>query len=146
MLRPLTSKLLPSLLLFLLLATACLPTPQDALAVNLLTQLSDAQRQLVLRPADTADACSAAGDARTRLYGQPGVEQNRRPWSTLRRATDALVAACGQLELLAHPVQRGAVVEVARRGWWEGTDADLALACGALREVADELRRPPPTC
>jgi hypothetical protein len=132
-----------SSLVGLLVATACLPSPQQAQTRDLLDQLAHAREQLRQEPA-VADACGAVGDAETRLYGEPGLVDVRPAWSELADAARALQAVCGQGALVAHPGLDSPASKAAQQRWQQGIQRELGVACDHLRAAASALNRGAP--
>lgn len=120
---------------------SCVPAPQQALAVRLLGDLAGARAALATDPSATAATCPIGGDARNKLYGTPGVAQDRPPWQTLLKATDALNAACGLLRLADEAHADTAEARAAQHAWRQRASRELVTACGYLRQSAKELGR-----
>jgi hypothetical protein len=138
---------LPALLLVLpLLVAGCLPDSRHALAVTLLSQLTDARSQLADAPASPDGPCEEIGGVRARLYRELGRSDAEELWVPLRHATDALMAACGQLRLLGLPATEGRAVDQAKVAWREGAERQLREACAHLRVAAGHLGRSAAGC
>ena len=90
--------------------------------------------------------CDLIGGVDTRLTGEPGLVDLRPTWPALRNATDDLLAACGQLRLLATPALDTAAVRDARQRWQQGAQRELTQACSELQAAAQSLGRPRLEC
>jgi|SRR5919197_1405071 hypothetical protein len=132
--------------MLLLLAAGCLPDSRRALAATLVGQLADARSQLADAPESPDGPCEETGGVRARLYGELGRSDAEDIWVPLRQATDALIAACGQLRLLGLPAAEGRVVEQARVAWREGAQRELREACVHLRVAAARVGRSAAGC
>jgi hypothetical protein len=129
-----------------LLLAACLPDPARGQAGRLLDQLVDARAALAAPSGDVGPTCDLVGGVDTRLTGEPSLVDLRPTWPDLRAATDDLLAACGQLRLLATPGLDTQPVREARQRWQQGAEQALAQACAELRSAAVSLGRQPPAC
>ncbi len=131
----------------MLLLVACAPDPRPAEAVRLLDGLDAAIVSLADDATSAAAACGAAESVSTRLEGVPGLSDLRPTYPALRRASDALAAACGQAQLALLPADDVLlVVQRAQARWRLGVRQNLALACQALGDAARSLARPAPAC
>ena len=137
---------LSALSLLLLLAAACLPDPARGQAGRLLDELAQAHTALSAASGDVSPTCDLVGGVDTRLTGEPGLVDLRPTWPALRNATDDLLAACGQLRLLATPGLDTAAVREARQRWQQGAQHALTQACQELQSAAASLNRQPPAC
>ena len=117
----------------------CLPDSRHALAVSLLSQLTDARSQLAEAPASPDGPCEDIGGVRARLYREFGRSDAEDVWIPLRHATDALMAACGQFRLVGMPATEGRAIDQAKVAWREGAERQLREACAHLRAAADRL-------
>ena len=124
----------------------CLPDPARAQAARLLDELVQAHAALASPPGDVGPTCDLIGGVDTRLTGEPGLVDLRPTWPALRNATDDLLAACGQLRLLATPGLDTAAVREARQRWQQGAQHELTQACAELQSAAASLGRQPPAC
>jgi hypothetical protein len=132
--------------LCLVLLTGCLPDPARGQAARLLDQLVQAHAGLSAASGDVSPTCDLIGGVDTRLTGEPGLVDLRPTWPALRNATDDLLAACGQLRLLATPALDTAAVRAARQRWQQGAAHELTQACQELQSAATSLGRQPPAC
>jgi hypothetical protein len=122
------------------LLAGCLPDPARGQAARLLDQLVDAHSAL-LSGQNVPSTCDLIGGVDTRLTGEPSLVDLRPTWPALRAATDDLLAACGQLRLLATPSVDTAAVRDARERWQQGAQKELTQACAELQSAADSLGR-----
>ena len=129
-----------------LLLAACLPDPARGQAGRLLDQLVQAYAALSAPTGDVGPTCDLIGGVDTRLTGEPSLVDLRPTWPALRNATDDLLAACGQLRLLATPAPDTAAVRDARQRWQQGAEHELSQACVELRSAAGSLGAAPPAC
>jgi hypothetical protein len=90
--------------------------------------------------------CYLIGGVDTRLTGEPGLVDLRPTWPALRAATDDLLAACGQIRLLATPGLDTPAVREARERWQQGAQHELIQACSELQSAAESLGRARPAC
>ncbi len=134
------------LLVLLLAAATSWSAPERSLAPSLMRQLAAARSALAAGTADLREPCDLAGDARMKLYGQPGVDRQRAPWKELESAAQAVQAACGQLRLAQTPGTSGRDAEQARESWRGEAQADLRRACASLRQAAERVGEPGPSC
>ena len=141
--RPLTAL---ALLVAVLSASGCLADPQRVQMTRLFDQLVDARSALSEQPPRTDPACDAVGEVSSRLYGEPGLEDVRPAWATLRSATHALQAVCGQQRLLSQPFEPTAAMLGGRARWQQGISVELGLACQHLADAASALAKVAPTC
>lgn len=125
----------------------CLSESRRAAAIALHQELEVVIGRLEANPAST-DGCPDVGSVRGKLYAEYGPADLREGWVPLRFATDALLAACGQIELLQLPAQDpGApAVQAARERWRSGVTRQVRAACGWLGDSAAILGRPTPAC
>jgi len=130
-------------LLGLLVASGCLPSPQQAQTRDLLDQLTRARATLRQDPA-LADGCAAVGDAETRLYGEPGLVDVQPAWTELADVAHALQAVCGQGALAAQPGLDSPASRAAQQRWQQGIQRELGVACDHLRAAAADLGRGAP--
>jgi len=91
-------------------------------------------------------ACGAVFNARTRLYGEPGLTADQRAWTALVDSAVALAAVCGEATLLQvppGPAESFAVAQ-ARDRWQKDLPRQLEVACAHLRDAASALDRSTP--
>jgi hypothetical protein len=136
----------PLSFLFVVLLAGCLPDPARGQAARLLDELIQAHGALSAASGDVSPTCDLIGGVDTRLTGEPGLVDLRPTWPALRNATDDLLAACGQLRLLATPGLDTAAVRAARQRWQQGAQHELAQACQELQSAAASLNHPRPAC
>jgi len=129
----------PSLALLLLLA-GCLPDPARGQAARLLDELVQDHAAL-LSGQNVQATCDLIGGVDTRLTGEPSLVDLRPTWPALRAAVDDLLAACGQLRLVATPGLDTPAVRDARERWQEGAQRQLTQACAELASAAESLGR-----
>ena len=134
----------PSLVLAVLLA-GCLPDPARGQAARLLEELEQAHAAL-LAGENVPSTCDLIGGVDTRLTGEPSLVDLRPTWPALRAATDDLLAACGQLRLVATPGLDTPAVREARQRWQQGAQHELTQACAELQSAAESLGRAQPAC
>jgi hypothetical protein len=137
---------LSALSLLVLLGSACLPDPARGQAGRLLDELVQAHASLSAASGDVSPTCDLIGGVDTRLTGEPGLVDLRPTWPALRNATADLLAACGQLRLLATPGLDTLAVRQARQRWQQGAAHELTQACQELQSAATSLARQPPPC
>jgi hypothetical protein len=139
-------RVLAAVSLALLLVVGCLPDSRRVQAATLLGQLADARSQLANAPESSDGPCEDTGEVRARLYTELGRNSAEDVWIPLRHATDALMAACGQLRMLALPATEGRPVEQAQMAWREGAQQQLREVCAHLRVAAAHLGRSAAGC
>jgi hypothetical protein len=130
-------------LIVLVVATGCLPSPQQAQTRDLLDQLTQARATLGQNAA-MPEACAQVGDAETRLYGEPGLVDVQPAWGELANAAHALQAVCGQGALVAQPGLDSPASKAAQQRWQQGIQRELGVACDHLRAAATALGRNTP--
>jgi hypothetical protein len=126
--------------MLLVMCTACLPDPRRMQMARLFDQLVEAHT--TLRVGQLDPACGNVGDVATKLSGEPGLVELRDVWPSLRAATDALQAVCGQARLLAQPFDSTPTMLQARERWQSGLNHELRVACDELKRAAVALERP----
>jgi hypothetical protein len=126
-------------LALVVLCAACLADPRRTQMTRLFDQLVEAQ--VSLREGRTEPACGNVGDVATKLSGEPGLVELRDVWPSLRAATDALQAVCGQATLLAQPFDATPAMLQARERWQAGRERELRVACDELKRASAELER-----
>lgn len=141
------TRALVALGLLALLAAACGVDPRLATARSLAAELETALGRLERNPTQP-DGCADVGTVRGKLYAEVGRLDLPEAWSSLRDATDALLAVCGQVQLLRlpPPTPPDPRVDAARARWQSDVPRQLRVACAALRTADTRLGRPPSTC
>jgi hypothetical protein len=119
----------------------CLADPRRAQSARLFDQLVAAYGALGKEPPSLEDGCADVSFVGTRLSGEPGLVELRDAWPPLRRATDSLLAVCGQAALLAQPYAPTQAMLEARERWRIGADHELRKACEELARAASALDR-----
>lgn len=131
-----------------LIAAGCTGGPEYSRGLHMVKQLAESQWQLSSSfgtPPGTA--CDAGGEVRGKLFSEPEPPGARGAWPALLRASEALMAACGRMNLLQLPDSvPSAAGRLARQRWSDAAQADLRETCVALREAALHLRGAPPQC
>jgi len=116
-----------------------LPDPRRTQSERLFDRLVVARAALVERRLEPA--CGDVSEVGSRLSGEPGLTELRDVWPSLRTASDALVAVCGQATLLEQPFDPTPATLQARTRWHNGLEQELQTACDALKRSATELGR-----
>jgi hypothetical protein len=151
-----------------LLVAGCMPTPKHNLAAELYDRLIDIRADLVrfenevsvpcgeagenskCSPRARSDAvnarCNPAGEVRGKLYADVGPSDIPGLYAPLADATDAVLAACGQLWLLQFAYRENVIVNQAHIEWRAGFDQELRASCAFLQVVATRLSRPQADC
>jgi hypothetical protein len=132
------------LVLVAVLSAACLPDPHLAQVNQLYERLAAARVAMVAQPPVFDDNCTAVGDVRTRLYGEPGLVDVQPAWQALSDASAALLAACGETAMRDQATNTTEVSAQARQRWSESATRELVAACDDLRAAATALSRPTP--
>jgi hypothetical protein len=127
--------------LLLVLVLGCLPDPRRTQISRLFDTLVEARLALREQPARLEPACGDVSEVGSRLSGEPGLSELRDVWPSLRTASDALVAVCGQATLLEQPFDPTPATLRARARWQNGLEQELQTACDALKRSATALGR-----
>jgi hypothetical protein len=127
-----------------LLGSACLADPHRLQSVDLFERLVSARGMFMERPPRADEGCTTVGEVQTRLFGEPGLSEERSTWVALRNAAGALQSACGQSAVLAEPSTGTPILTLARERWQRGIQREIGVACDHLREAATALNRPSP--
>jgi hypothetical protein len=123
--------------------TACLPDAQRVQLDRLFDELVQA-RVALAQPTPDLAVCDAVTAVDTRLQGEPGLVDIKPAWPRLREATDALLAVCGQAQLLALPFDSTSATLAGRERWQAGVQRELETACTALQAAARALEKSQP--
>jgi hypothetical protein len=126
--------------------SGCLADPHRLQSTVLFERLVDARQQFLASSTEVSidEACVIVGDVQTRLVGEPGLTNVSTTYTPLRRAAEALQAACGQSTVLVLATADTAASNDARHRWQAGIQRELGLACDYLRAAAVVLDRPTP--
>lgn len=133
------------LVLLALLGRGWVPTGQRAALVAGYDELVRSVARIQADPAGL-DGCADVGSVRGKLYTDVGHSDAPDVWLPLRGAVDALLAACGQRELLARADATAPITSGTRTDWQSGAAAALVDGCERLAQLGPRLGRDAPGC
>ena len=95
---------------------------------------------------DLASPCVDAGAVRGRLLTDPSLAGLGATTDALRRATEALLAVCGNAQLLRAPGDETDATRAAHPRWQAAVQRELVESCRAIQDAAAGLGANPPAC